>query len=246
MVEDKGFRNLLSIVAPLYTEPCRKTITKRTDIKYDLFTLKIKTMLSKVGLCLTTDIWTEPFNIQSYISVTVHYINFEVMQLECLSLGIKELGNHNAEYISTILSEILDEWHINAKSVIAVITDNVFNITKAMRDMFGHRRHMPCFAHTLNLAVQDSIAATLEFQIVVKKVKSIVTYFKRSVKAADALKELQTSDVENGGLVLKLKQEYETRWNSLFYMIERFVQLANHMSTVLINLLGKNRTIFQR
>lgn len=64
---------------------------------------------------------------------------------------------------------------------------------------------MPCFAHNLNLAIQDSIAATPEFQDVIKKVKSIVTYFKRSVKAADALKELQTLDLENGGIVLKLK-----------------------------------------
>ncbi|XP_011693738.1 PREDICTED: uncharacterized protein LOC105453459 isoform X2 [Wasmannia auropunctata] len=33
IVEDKGFRSLLSIVAPLYTVPCRKTITKRMDEK---------------------------------------------------------------------------------------------------------------------------------------------------------------------------------------------------------------------
>jgi len=200
-------------------------------------------MLSKVDhLCLTTDIWTEPFNTRSYIGVTTHYIHFEAMQLECLSLGIKELEeSHNAEYISTIVNEILDEWHINTDSVMAVITDNASNITKAMRDTFGHRKHMSCFAHTLNLAIQDSIAATLEFQTVVKKVKSIVTYFKRSVKAADALKELQASDLENGGLVLKLKQECETRWNSLFYMIERFVQLVNHVNTVLITLPRKKQ-----
>ncbi|XP_071568105.1 zinc finger BED domain-containing protein 4-like [Temnothorax nylanderi] len=166
------------------------------------------------------------------------------MRLECLSLGIKELEkNHNAEYISIIVSEVLDEWHINADSVVAVITDNASNIAKAMRDTFGHRKHLRCFAHTLNLAVQDAIAATPEFQTVVKKVKSIVTYFKRSAKAADALKELQTSDLENGGLTLKLKQGCEARWNSLFYMIEKFVQLVNHVNTVLITLSRKKQAI---
>lgn len=121
-------------MVPLYTVPCRKTITKRIDEKYELFSSKIKTMLSKVEhICLTTDIWTEPFNTQSYIGVAAHYINFEATQLECLSLGIKELEkSHNAEYISTIVSEILDEWHINADSVVAVITDNASNIVKAM------------------------------------------------------------------------------------------------------------------
>ncbi|XP_077270860.1 zinc finger BED domain-containing protein 4-like [Temnothorax americanus] len=243
MVEDKGFRNFVRIVAPLYTVPCRKTITMRSDEKYELLSSIIKTMLSKVKhLCLTTDIWTEPFNTRSYIGITVHYINFEAMRLECISLGIKELEkSHNAEYISTIISEVLDEWHINADAVVAVVTDNASNMAKAIRDTFGHQKHMGCFAHTLNLAVQDAIAATPEFQTVVKKVKSIVTYFKRSVKAADALKELQTLDLENGGLVLKLKQECETRWNSLFYMIERFVQLANQVNTVLITLLRKKQ-----
>lgn len=166
VVEDKGFRNVLSITAPLYTVPCRKIITKRIDEKYELLSSKIKSMFSKVDhLCLTTDIWTEPFNTQSYIGVTKQYINFEAMQLECLSLGIKELEkSHNARYIST--SEMLDEWHINANSVVAVITDNASNIVKAIRDTFGHERHLACFAHTLNLAIQDSISATLEFQTV--------------------------------------------------------------------------------
>ncbi|XP_011859962.1 PREDICTED: zinc finger BED domain-containing protein 4-like [Vollenhovia emeryi] len=243
VVEDKGFRNLLSVVAPLYTVPCRKTITKRIDEKYELLSSKIKTMLSKIDtLRLTTDIWTETFNTQSYIGITAHYINFEGMQLECLSLGIKELEKcHNAEYISTIVSEIVDEWYINADSVVAVITDNASNIVKAIRDTFGYRRHMPCFAHTLNLVIPNSITATPEFQTVVKKVKSIVTYFKRSVKAEDALKDLQTSDLKNDGLVLKLKQECETRWNSIFYMIERFVQLANHVNSVLITLPRKKQ-----
>jgi len=64
----------------------------------------------------------------------------------------------------------------------------------------------------------------------------IVTYFKRSVKATtNALNELQISNLENGQNILKLKQECETRWNVLFY-IERFIQLANLVNTILLTL----------
>ncbi|XP_018374028.1 PREDICTED: zinc finger BED domain-containing protein 4-like [Trachymyrmex cornetzi] len=238
MVEDDEFRKFLSIVAPLYTVPCRKTITKRLDEKYELLSSKIRTMLSKIDhLCLATDIWTEPFNTRSYIGITVQIINFETMQLENLSLGIKELEeSHDGNYISKIISEILDEWHIQINSVVAVITDNASNIKKAVRDTFGRKRHIPCFAHTLNLVIQDAIATTPEFQAIVKKVKSIVTYFKRSVKATNALNELQTSNLENDQNILKLKQGCETHWNSLFYMIKRFIQLANLVNTVLLTL----------
>jgi len=48
------------------------------------------------------------------------------MQLENLSLKIKELEeSHAAKYISKIISEILDEWHIQINSVVTVITDNL-------------------------------------------------------------------------------------------------------------------------
>jgi len=190
---------------------------------YEILSSKIKIVLSKINhLCLTTDIWTEPFNTRSYIGITVHYINFETMQLENLSLGIKELEeSHDAKYISKIISEILDEWHIQINPVVAIITDNASNIKKAIRDTFECKRHIPCFAHTLNLVIQDAIATTPEFQTIVKKVKNIVTYFKRSVKAMNAFNELQISNL--GQNILKLKG-CKTRWNSLFYMIERFIQ----------------------
>lgn len=63
-----------------------------------------------------------------------------------------------------------------------------------------------------------------------------MAFFKRSVKAVDGLGQLQTADLPNGEIPLNLKQECETRWNSMFYMIDRFVKLANYISNVLITL----------
>lgn len=80
VVEDKRFRNLLNGTSIHYT--MSKNCRKRIDEKYELLSLKIKIMLSKVDyLCLTIDIWTEPFNTRSYIGVTAHYINFEAIQM---------------------------------------------------------------------------------------------------------------------------------------------------------------------
>ena len=238
VVEDRGFRNLLGILAPLYTVPCQKTITARTDEKFQVLSSNIKEKLSKIRhFSLTTDLWTDPLNTRSYIGVTVHYINYEDCRLEEISLGMKELeDSHTAENLSQALTEILNEWAIKPDAVVAAVTDNASNIVKAIYNTFGQRKHLPCFAHTLNLVVQDAIAATPEFQTVAKKVKTIVTYCKRSIKAADGLKELQKSDSQQHKAPLKLKQECETRWNSMFYMLERFLELANHVSTVLMNL----------
>lgn len=58
-----------------------------------------------------------------------------------------------------------------------------------------------------------------------QKVKNIVTYFKHSVVAADELRALSN---------LKLIQSVETRWNSTYDMLERFIELADKISGILL------------
>ena len=52
-------------------------------------------------------------------------------------------------------------------------------------------RHLPCFAHTLNLIVQDSIKKNSELSEIQHKFKEVVSHFNRSVKSSDKLKEVQ-------------------------------------------------------
>ena len=48
VVEDQGFRNLLGILAPLYTVPRRKTITARSDEKFQVLSSNIKRRLNTI------------------------------------------------------------------------------------------------------------------------------------------------------------------------------------------------------
>ena len=52
-------------------------------------------------------------------------------------------------------------------------------------------RHLPCFAHTLNLIVQEATEKDAELAELCLKCRSLVTYFKQSVKARDKLTEVQ-------------------------------------------------------
>jgi len=56
-------------------------------------------------------------------------------------------------------------------------------------------------------------------------VKDIVKYFKQSVIAADKLRAV--SD-------LKLIQSEPTRWNSSYYMFNRFIELSGKISSILL------------
>lgn len=52
-------------------------------------------------------------------------------------------------------------------------------------------KHLPCFAHTLNLIVQEALRNTNEVKKTQEKIKHIVSYFHHSVKAVDKLGEIQ-------------------------------------------------------
>lgn len=65
---------------------------------------------------------------------------------------------------------------------ISVTTDNASNVSKAVHD--SGFRHVRCFAHTVNLAVQKGIA-TLDAQVC--KVRRVVNLFHKSSKATSLL-----------------------------------------------------------
>uniref|UniRef100_A0A1A8PAP4 Uncharacterized protein n=1 Tax=Nothobranchius rachovii TaxID=451742 RepID=A0A1A8PAP4_9TELE len=88
-------------------------------------------------------------------------------------------GTHTADNISLELKRITEEWGITEK-VVAVVTDNGANMVAAVHKA-GWRRH-PCFVHTLNLIVKDSLKAVPEVVQVLERCSAIVSYFHHSRK----------------------------------------------------------------
>lgn len=94
---------------------------------------------------------------------------------------------------------------------------------KAVEIAFSKNVHIPCCAHTLNLVVERSIENVPDLLSLLNKVKRIVTWFKHSVLASDELRKLTP---------LKLIQEVPTRWNSKYYMLDRFLKLRASINEI--------------
>lgn len=133
--------------------------------------------------------------------------------------------NHNAENIATSLRAVLDEWGIYSK-VATIVTDNDSTMLKACELL--QKRHLPCFAHTVNLVVQDSLSQDY-IKDILTKCKKIVTFFKSSTISYEKFKADQ--DVEKP---YSLIQEVPTRWNSALRMIERILLTNNSISKILL------------
>lgn len=225
VVEKEGFQTFMKAVAPLYKIPSRSTVTTLMTAKYEFLSNMIKKQLSTVQhLSLTADIWTDPLNAKSYLGVTVHFLDNETHK--SVTIGVTELDErHTAENLEKWLLDIVESWGINKDSIVAFVSDNAANIKKAIVDGFGLDKHLACFAHTLNLVPSTIIENDKAVAAVCKKVKSIVTYFKKSVAAADQLRAHSN---------LKLIQSVETRWNSTHAMLARFIELSDKVGSILL------------
>lgn len=190
MVDDRGFRNLMSTVYPNYKIPSRKffantllpAVFEETSVN-----LKLTVKEEALSVCITTDAWSSSIN-DSYIATTGHYIdkdfNLKTVLLECSVF--KE--SHTSENLAKQLKDVVDEWEITAK-VSIVVSDNASNITSAITKCLKWN-HFGCYAHKLNLIVHDALNSD-EIQTIIKRVKVIVSYFKKSNVAVQNLLKYQ-------------------------------------------------------
>lgn len=224
-VESPGLRKLLKRLAPRYHAIDKKTFTKLVGQKYSHYSSQIRAKLASAeNLALTFDFWLDPLNTQSYLGATVHFIDGN--EYEGIMIGILETNDrHTADNIVLWLTELLETWSIDVEKIVVIVTDNANNVSCAAKKLVGDDKHLGCFAHVLNLIVSKSIEKSVVTKEIVMKVKLIVKHFKHSTNDMDKLKKV--SD-------LKLIQMVETRWNSLYYMLERFVKLKDVVSGILI------------
>ena len=136
-------------------------------------------------------------------------------------------GRHTGINISSSLTQMLSDYSIDNSSVSAVITDNAANVDLAKRLGQWSSRH--CFGHTLQLAIEDGLKISPAVQAMLKSAKAIVSFYHRSTKGMEKLKELQVQ------LKLpehKLVSSCPTRWNSTYYMLHRLLEQKSPVSVM--------------
>lgn len=104
----------------------------------------------------------------------------------------------------------------------------------AGRDIFGDARHLICVDHSLSRITTVAIEQSPLFESLLTKIRTIVTFFKKSVNAADELRALQRKELNSEAEILKLIKDEPTRWGSNFAMLERFIKLADKVSLILL------------
>ncbi|XP_018570925.1 zinc finger BED domain-containing protein 1-like [Anoplophora glabripennis] len=162
---------------------------------------------------------------ENFMAVTAHFIddNFKSHSalLDCVSYG----ENHTSINLASQLKLIIQEWNLEGK-ILMVISDNAANIKKAIKEEL-QLKHFGCYAHTINLIALDSLKHATK---ILDKVKSIVAFCKRITSGMAKLIDQQK---QQGRDPKRLVQDVVTRWNSTYYMVDRFVELEEPIRTTM-------------
>ena len=218
VVEGVGFKQLMNYIEPGYVVPSRIHVTTICRKKYTTIKEELLSSLQNIpSVALTTDIWTSR-TVQAYLTVTVHFITDDWLMGSKVLVTREMTERHTGIHIAESLTETAKDWNLDGK-VTAIVHDNASNMVLAS-DLLEGWGDLPCFGHTLQLAVN----AGLEINSISRlsgACKKIVAHFKHSVVATTALHERQvTMKIPQHSLL----QEVSTRWNSTYLMYERLAE----------------------
>lgn len=224
LVEDYGFRKFVETLNSSYELPSRKAITNTLlPVTFEEIYNNTKRKISEVRfVTLTTDCWTSQ-NSENYLTVTAHYIdsNFELksLLLECSRFD----ESHTSVNLAEELRRIITEWNIG-KKILLVVSDNAKNICKAIKEILM-LKHFGCYGHTINLIANDALK---HGSGITNKISAIVRFFKKSPAT---MAKFQDQQKNLGRQPKKLLQGVATRWNSTYFMVDRFVELEEPIRT---------------
>ncbi|XP_049416194.1 E3 SUMO-protein ligase ZBED1-like [Epinephelus fuscoguttatus] len=216
-VDTPWFREMTRALNAKYTPPNRDNLCNTLiPAWYNVEKIKVKEELKAVShVAVTADMWSSVAQ-DHYITVTVHYVveaELREKVLHTRGVYVSQTGPAVAEEIDGIL----DDFGVRSK-VVAVTVDNAANMDVAVRKMGVLK--MGCFAHTLNIAAQKlySVKNIANWS---GRIRSVVLWLRRNSLAKPVLKEKQKLlGLGDHSLILDVR----TRWNSLFLMVERFIE----------------------
>ena len=217
IAEGAGFRHYSRALNSEYMVPTQKTVTKYLTLLYKETNDVLMAELMGKDVALTTDMWTS-VGQKGYITVTAHHLTPE-WEMKSNVLATKHTTDrHTGVNVANHLTEISSDYKI---SVTSITTDNASNMQSACTA--GSFNRVSCFAHTLQLCVNDGIQQANVSRALAAG-KRLVSHFSHSVVATQALIEQQRR-INPDKKPVKLMQDVATRWNSSFIMTKRLLEL---------------------
>ena len=191
VVEDEGFRRLLEHLEPRHCLPSRKYFSETAlPDQYKKVCEHISKEIKDVkAMSFTTDIWSSAVCPMSLLCLTVHWLDTSCTPHSAMLQAKNFHGSHTSDTISAAMKEMLDQFHIPLNKVHVILRDNASNMKRAMDNMGV--RSLGCFAHTLQLVVNEGLLSQRSVSDAIAVGRHIVGHFKHSPLAYSRLQDIQ-------------------------------------------------------
>ena len=155
---------------------------------YDSLKLKIYNELSHASsLSCTSDMWKNSRTNVSYIFLTAHWLN-ENFDYKHRVLHCREMeGDHTGQNICNYIQDMLSNLMITLNRVHVFLQDNARKIKLVISLLKSSS--VPCFIHTLQLVIKDSLFVDDRRKLLLAKAQITVCHFSHSSKVSEMLKK---------------------------------------------------------
>ena len=218
--------------------PCATTVSRHLSSVVSTAKERLIEQLESVKqFGVTTDAWTHQHTNDSYVTVTVQYVEDAdgwYVRSQTLATRIDN-DRHTADNVCSLVKSILEEFGA-LRTANVYITDNASNMKAAFRDTTW----LGCACHNLNLVLSHGLndKNTGEDCGVPQEVTELVDACKEVVQLAKRSKL-------NSQLETTLKQCVMTRWNSVLTTLKSVsVNLAQLQITSITNSEDKTNRFF--
>jgi hypothetical protein len=229
VVENKEFIAVLNKFDPRYIVPNRHQIKDIVISHFELRRSRIINDLKRIPgkVSLTSDIWTSTLTTEVFLGLSIHYIDDEWILrhflLDIIPFKVRHTGINIAEHIITVLNE----FELMNK-ILGLTTDNESAMVVCGREIANQIqqdfnslifRHYRCSAHILNLGAKQGLEL-VDKEVV--NIRELMGKLKNSNLMCDVLRNLcQVKSIQ----FRNSARDVETRWNSTYYMLQRFEQM---------------------
>lgn len=217
-------------LAPSYTPVASKLFKAKLDYIYDMTFIRKKNEIQKIdSLSLTASIWSNLTVNVSFMDVRAHYMDADgKIKSVLLSCRIFTEGQTGPD-LKTTYEEILTEWNIPVEKITCVVSDGTPSLVDGGR-LLVPKRNFICFAHRLAVTVISSLTKenVQEHIRPLEKVRQAVEIL-NSIPCDQMKREFERLNTRP----IKLTQFVETRFTSLYKMINSFLTNFDRITMML-------------
>ncbi|VDL72582.1 unnamed protein product [Nippostrongylus brasiliensis] len=236
IVESEGLRNFVSVICPPFKIKSRKFYTCSVlDSLYQEYKCKVIDMLSTAtSISFTTDYWSSEDNKHSLLSLTAHFVDSSMCPRFAVIAAAPIKGRHTADNLKSLLARAMAAFDIDEEKVHLIVRDAASTMRRTT-NLLG-MKSADCFAHKLQLAVNDGLKALGVSEpgdnSIISRLLKIVKKIRKSAVDKDALLECQNiCEIPESSLAKGM----EIRWNTMYDMLQRFLDNRRAIELFLVD-----------